>query len=233
MTAEGIQAVAALVQALGWPLLVLFLVLYFGTPLKKFLMDLSEFSFKAGASGLEATAKSKQIQAAAFLGAASAKADVDKSPDAGKASAEDKAQQIAAVVSQAVQPRSIRRLAESSVLWVDDNPANNVNERKALEALGIRLRLSSSTDDALDKLGRATYDVIVTDMSRPPDHQAGFTLLEAVRRTGSRTPVVIYAGYNTPELKAQARSKGAFGCTNDPQDLFQLVLNAAQTTVDR
>lgn len=228
MTAEQIQAVAALVQALGWPLLVLFLVLYFGTPLKKFLMDLSEFSFKAGASGLEATAKSKQIQAAALLGAASAKTEADTSPDAGQAPAEDKAQQIAAVVSQAVQPRSIRRLAGSSVLWVDDNPANNVNERRALEALGIRITLGSSTDDALEKLRRSSFDAIVTDMSRPPDHQAGFTLMDAIKGLGNRTPVVIYAARNTAELKAQARSKGAYGCTNDPQDLFQLVLTAIQ-----
>ena len=227
MTAEDIQAIAALIQALGWPLLVLFLVLYFGDPLKKFLMDLSEFSFKAGASGLEATAKSKQIQAAALLGAASAKSDVDRAVD--QTSPEDRASQIAAAVSQAVQPRSIRRLAESTVLWVDDNPANNVNERRALEALGIRITLSSSTDDALEKLRRTRFDAIVTDMSRPPDHQAGFTLIDASRGLGNRAPVVIYAARNTPELKMEARAKGAYGCTNDPQDLFQFVVTAIQT----
>ena len=69
---KRIEAIGSLVQALGWPLLVLFLILYFGAPLKKFLSDIGEFTFKAGASGLEATAKRQQIESAAWLSAASA-----------------------------------------------------------------------------------------------------------------------------------------------------------------
>jgi hypothetical protein len=62
-----IEVIVALVQALSWPLIVLFILIYFGNPLKKFLSDIGEFTFKAGASGLEATAKRQQIEAAALL----------------------------------------------------------------------------------------------------------------------------------------------------------------------
>ena len=221
------EAVASLVQALGWPLLVLFLVLYFGAPLKKFLSDVGEFTFKAGASGLEATAKRQQIEAAALLGAASASKTDDSSGQ--KPPDEDKAREIANVVSQAIKPKGIRRLAEASVLWVDDNPSNNLYERKALEALGIRFTPSTSTNDALEKLRAYKYDVIISDMGRPPDKQAGYTLLAEKQKLGDTTPYIIYAGSNAPEHKAEARHKGAVGSTNDPQELFQLVLGVIQT----
>ncbi len=223
-----IEAIAALIQALGWPLLVLFLVIYFGAPLKKFLSDVGEFTFKAGTSGLEATAKRQQIEAAALLGAASATKPTEPSgtrtpPD------EEKAKEIANVISQSVKPNSLRRLAEASVLWVDDTPTNNLYERKSLEALGIHFTISTSTEDALEKLRSYKYDVIISDMSRPPDKQAGYTLLAEKQKLGDKTPYIIYAGSNLPEYKAQARQKGAIGSTNNPQELFQLVLSAIQS----
>ncbi len=223
-----IEAIAALIQALGWPLLVLFLAIYFGAPLKKFLSDVGEFTFKAGASGLEATAKRQQIEAAALLGAASATKPNESSgsktpPD------EEKAKEIANVISQSVKPNSLRRLAEASVLWVDDNPTNNLYERKSLEALGIHFTISTSTEDALEKLRSYKYDVIISDMGRPSDKQAGYTLLAEKQRLGDKTPYIIYAGSSLPEHKVEARQKGAIGSTNNPQELFQLVLGTIQS----
>lgn len=224
-----IEAVAALIQALGWPLLVLFLAIYFGAPLKKFLSDVGEFTFKAGTSGLEATAKRQQIEAAALLGAASATKPGDSSgtktpPD------EAKAKEIANVISQSVKPNSLRRLAEASVLWVDDNPTNNLYERKSLEALGIHFTISPSTEDALEKLRSYKYDVIISDMGRGLDRKAGYTLLAAKQKLGDKTPYIIYAGSNLQEQKVEARQKGAIGSTNNPQELFQLVLGAIQSS---
>jgi len=55
-----------LLRALLWPLLLLFVILYFGKPLQRFVNDLGEFTFRA--PGLEATAKRQQIEAATLLG---------------------------------------------------------------------------------------------------------------------------------------------------------------------
>lgn len=221
-----IEVFVTFVQAVIWPLLVVFLVFYFRTPLRKFLNDLSEFDFSAGPSGLKATAK-KHFEAAALLGAASAKSN--DTSDSKQISDEGQARKIADVVSRAVEPKAVRRLAEASVLWVDDNPSNNFYERKALEALGLHFTLSPSTDDALEKIRLNKYDVIISDMGRPPDTQAGYTLLAEKRKLGDTGPFIIYAGSNKPEHKMEARQKGAFGTTNDPQELFQLVLSAIQS----
>jgi CheY-like chemotaxis protein len=224
------EALASLVQALGWPLLVLLALIYFGAPLKKFLRDVSEFTFRAGASGLEATAKRQQIEAAAMLGAASTKpgpSATDKPvPD------EEKAREIASVVNQTVKPGLVRRLGEASILWVDDIPSNNVYERRALEALGIRFTLSTYTEDALEKIRLNRYDVIISDMGRPSDRRAGYTLLEEKQKLGDKAPFIIYSTSNRPEHKTEARRRGAFGNTSDPQELFQLVLSAIQVTED-
>lgn len=212
-----------LVQACIWPLLLLFILLFLSAPLKKFMQNMSEFTLKAGTSGIEATAKRQQIEAAALLGAAAANQSKDQ-----QGSSEDQARQIATTVSNAVDTLSERKLSRTHILWVDDRPSNNAYERKAMETLGIRFTLSISTEDALEKARSGNFDLIISDMGRPPDPKAGYTLLEALRREHITTPFIIYAGSNTPEHQAETKRRGGFGTTNNPQELIQLVIDAIQ-----
>jgi CheY-like chemotaxis protein len=216
------KLIVELLRVVIWPLIALFVLLYFGKSLRQFVNSLGEFSFKA--AGVEATAKRQQIEAAALLGAASASRATSTAGDQ-KIAGED-ANDIARVVAEAVTPRNARRLTDARVLWVDDRPENNVNERRALEILGIRFTLSTSSEDALEKIRLARFDAIVSDMSRPPDQTAGYTLLDELRKNGDRTPFIIYAGSDLPEHKIEARKHGALGSTNRAQELFQLVLSA-------
>jgi CheY-like chemotaxis protein len=95
----------------------------------------------------------------------------------------------------------------------------------ALEALGIRFVLSTSTEDAVRTLQTGHYDLIISDMGRPPDSRAGYTLLTRVRdELRLNTPYLIYAGSNAPEHDAEARKCGANGSTGNPRDLFQRVV---------
>jgi CheY-like chemotaxis protein len=165
----------------------------------------------------------QQIVAAAALGAAIAK---NPSADEGPEKIAEEAKAVAGVLAEASTPESMRRFGEATILWVDDRPANNVYERQAMEALGLRFVLSTSTEDALDKVRRQTFDAIISDMGRPPDGRAGYTLLDALRSQGDQTPFIIYAGSRAPEHVAESRRHGALGCTNRPQELIQLVLSA-------
>jgi hypothetical protein len=63
-------------------------------------------------------------------------------------------------------------------------------------------------------------------MGRPPDPRAGYTLLDALRSRGDRTPFIIYAGSRAPEHVAESRRHGALGCTNRPQEVIEMVLEA-------
>ena len=92
--------------------------------------------------------------------------------------------------------------------------------------MGVRVTISTSTADALETIGKMKFDAIISDMGRPPDTQAGYTLLDELRRRGVKTPFVIYAGSNLPEHKQMARERGAQGSTNRPQELLDLVVSA-------
>lgn len=224
-----IQAIVPLIQALIWPLLILFILIYLGTPLKKFMESIGEFTFKAGTSGLEATAKRQQIEAAAALGAAEA----NKAGTSANKQAPDteKVQDIVKAVSQTITSKTTRKLDNTVLLWVDDSPLYQAYERQSLEALGIRCSISTSTDQALEKLRlhKDTYNVVISNMGRPPDNQAGYTLLEGMKKLKLNIPFIIYArGGSTPEHQAEAHQKGAFGSTDKADELFQLVVSAIQ-----
>ena len=88
-----------------WPLILLFVLLYFGKPLQQFANNMREFTFKA--PEVEATAKRQQIEVATLLGAATAR---QSTPSDGQ--------------------QTVGKHAGGD-LWVDDRPENNIFERRA------------------------------------------------------------------------------------------------------
>ena len=221
-----LDAVTKLAAALAWPVLVGFVLIRFGPALKDFFEGLGEFSFKGG--GFEASAKRKQAEAVAALAAAAASRP---EPGATPASTAQDARDVAELVAEAITPRVLRKAGKATILWVDDRPDNNVYERQSLEAIGVSFVLALSTDDALQKLKGQRFDAIISDMGRPPDPRAGYTLLDTLRASGNATPYIIYAGSNAPEYKAEARKHGALGCTNRAAELFQYVVSALRLVV--
>jgi CheY-like chemotaxis protein len=109
------------------------------------------------------------------------------------------------------------------ILWVDDRPDNNIYERRAFEPLGITFTLASSTDEALQVLSKRKFGAILSDMGRKEGPREGYVLLDALRQRGDRTPFIIYAGSNSPKHRREAETHGAQGCTNNAQELFQMV----------
>ena len=60
------------------------------------------------------------------------------------------------------------------------------------------------------------------------NHKAGYDLLDKLREELNIVPpFIIYAGWNAPS-PAEAKQRGAFGSTSDPQELLQLVSRAVQ-----
>jgi CheY-like chemotaxis protein len=220
---DAIKVLDAITRLLGvaiWPALLLFVLIRFGSALREFIANLAEVSFKG--AGFEASAKRKQADAAASLVAAAvARPEDGADPEATARNAREAAE----VVAEVATPRVIRRAGRSTVLWVDDRPDNNVHERQALEALGVTFILAASTEQALVKLKQQSFDAIISDMDRPPDSRAGYTLLGEVRTAGIQTPYIIYAGSRSPEHQAEAKRRSAIGCTNRPNELFEMVLS--------
>ena len=220
-TIKLIEALSKLLGVVAWPAVVLFILIRFNNPLRDLLSGIGEVSLKG--AGFEASAKRKQAEATAALAAAESTRDVELAIP-GDASRDVRS--AASFVSQVATPRVLRRISGKSILWVDDNPSNNIYPRQAFEAVGIGVTTALSTDEAIEKLGRQRFDVIISDMGRPPDDRAGYTLVDYLRRNGDLTPFVIYAGSRSPEHQSESRRHGAIGCTNRPDELFELVLSA-------
>ena len=220
--AKLLDAAANLLGVLIWPAVIAYGFVRFAPNVGDFVSSLGEISLKG--TGFEASAKRRQNEAAAALAAASVSRPEEGNTPEMVANAAKEAVQLVGDIS----PRNLRRIDDSRVLWVDDNPDNNAYERQALEALGMRFVLSISTDDALDKVRTQKFDVIISDMGRPPDPRAGYSLLDKLRALGDRTPFIIYAGSRSPEHQAEARRRGAVGCTNRATELFAMVLSALE-----
>jgi CheY-like chemotaxis protein len=112
------------------------------------------------------------------------------------------------------------------ILWVDDRPENNTYERQAFEAMGLRFTLALSTHEAFEKLAQAKFAAIISDMGRREGPREGYVLLDRLRKEGDHTPLFFYASSNAPDHKRETREHGGQGCTNNAEELFEMVTRA-------
>jgi CheY-like chemotaxis protein len=131
----------------------------------------------------------------------------------------------AEVPQSAVSP-SLPPLSGVRILWVDDQPDNNRNERQLFEQQGASVSISTSTNDALGTLEAQRYDVIISDMARRLERRAGYTLLERLRERGDQTPFIIYSNSSSAAQQRELRARGGLGRANNYAGLLELVLQA-------
>lgn len=112
------------------------------------------------------------------------------------------------------------------VLWVDDQPKNNLFERQAFEAVGIKFLLANSTSEALELLEKTKFGAIISDMARIEGAKEGYVLLDEIRARRDETPLFFYSSSNDYKHKLETEEHGGQGSTNNAQDLFQMVMKA-------
>jgi CheY-like chemotaxis protein len=134
-----------------------------------------------------------------------------------------------AAIDRANAHRSVFEGAE--ILWVDDRPSNNRNEARMLRSFGALVTFAATTDEASRALQTAAeqhqpFDLILSDISRDlpaPDPTAGLTMLPPLRHAGFHQPVIYYVGRPNADAGVPA---GAFGVTNRPDQLLELIIDA-------
>jgi hypothetical protein len=135
-------------------------------------------------------------------------------------------------VSDAARTRVLRRATRdvattdgARILWVDDTPDGNLPERKLIRSLGIMIDLAHTSEEGIDALGRADYDLIISNMSRGGNADEGARFLARVRAAGRLEPVVFYILNLDP---SRGTPGDAVGITNRPDDLVHLVLDGLE-----
>jgi CheY-like chemotaxis protein len=211
----GLTAVAGALGTFVWPATVVVVLAMFRDPLRGFLTNLQNATVKAGGAEVTLTARAE---------AAVVAATVDKS-GSGATRPDDieRAIRSTRATTTALPPSG---LLGRTALWVDDKPDNNRHEREALTALGLGITTCTSSDQALGLLATRSFDVVISDLSRPEGRRAGLDLLAALRKTGNQVPYIVYAGSASASDVADATSTGAFGYTADPSTLLRLVTSA-------
>jgi CheY-like chemotaxis protein len=197
-----------IIPSILWFLLLLVVVILFYKPIREDVIP-HLTGFKA--LGVELSFVKEFIDAAIDLAEKSPQWKVEVSP-------QDKER----VLRRARQHLDL--LADALILWVDDHPENNLNERKMFRQLKAEVDTAKSTEEALSMLRRGNYDLVLSDISRGDDASAGLKLVAQLYQE-KPTPVIFYIGVIDP---AKGVPPYTFGVTNRPDELLHLTLDALE-----
>jgi CheY-like chemotaxis protein len=163
----------------------------------------------------------KAARAAANLSIATA-----QSPSGRQGIDKDGIDQIVDAVQTAMQSPSDGSIDwDDQILWVDDRPRANANERRAFEAYGIHFSQAVNTQQALDLLNGENFIAIISDMARAEGEQEGLVLIDEVRKFDRKTPIFIYSTPKSDPEIAEIKRRGAQAVVTDPRDLFKTVVD--------
>ena len=116
--------------------------------------------------------------------------------------------------------RSVELMRDARILWVDDEPENNRLEVSLFEEAGARVDIATTSEAALGALQRTRYDVILSDIARGDEGDAGLVLAGRLASDGRSPPLIFYVD-NVQKPVPPA----AFGITRRPDELLHLVLD--------
>jgi CheY-like chemotaxis protein len=217
---ELIKQVGQLLHSALFIAVGLFLILRFRGAFGDFFRRLSEFSLKTPAGEFSAKAAA---EAGVLLGAAQATQQKEMDQSGAPAPAPEVRPEVLADSIRAAAAAA-PRLRNRSILWVDDHPANNALIARAIAALGVRIDAVKTTEEALTRLQAAHFDLIITDMTRGRDPDAGLDFIQKAKALDPQAKIIVYSSRRASSKFPGAYNLGAVGATSDPTDLFNRVV---------
>ena len=107
------------------------------------------------------------------------------------------------------------------ILLVDDEKEYLDVIKLILESNQFKVQTANSGQDALKKLKKESFDLVITDLIMP--NMTGLELLEKIKEDFSDTEVIIFTGYGSVQNAVDAMKKGAFSYfikSHDPDELI-------------
>jgi CheY-like chemotaxis protein len=165
------------------------------------------------AAGVEFSFVENSIEAAIEFGEKSERWDV-KVPEKDKKAALNRAK------------HHLNTFRNAKILWVDDYPENNRNERRMFRQLKADIDIARNSNDALEMLRCDIYDLVISDIARDDkDDLDGLQFLSELCKTDAGPPVIFYVGV---VQNGKGVPEHAFGITNRPDELLHLSLDALE-----
>jgi len=106
------------------------------------------------------------------------------------------------------------------VLWVDDFPSNNKTIMDVYRHQGVEFDLALDTVQALDSVRKNSYQLIISDISRGSEKDAGICMIQDIKKAGVVAPIFIYASDSIIKIYGKiAKDEGATIITSSARDL--------------
>lgn len=117
-----------------------------------------------------------------------------------------------------------------SILIVDDEKEFASGLSKVLARRGFQVEAALSAEEALELLGRRSFQVALLDVKMPG--QDGLALLKIFQERAPAMAVILMTGHISPEEETSGKAVGAFAYLLKPHpipELVELIQKAAQS----
>ena len=114
-------------------------------------------------------------------------------------------------------------IQRARILWVDDEPQGNRQLVKVLFTLGANVDQAGNTEEALKLLRRHQYDVVVSDIKRQKDGDAGIRMAKRMWDEQIYRWTIFYVTDLKPGIPEHA-----FNITNRPDHLLHFIMDVLE-----
>lgn len=227
---DNVELMLQLLQIFtSWPIILLLIVLIFRRQIGAIIPELSHRLQKATIAG--STFEFSKIAFSAFQDALEEGAEELKGkPDEFVEFVRQLSRKLPETGT--TLPRTEVSLTGQLILWVDDQPMNNLYESSVLRRLGASITFARTTQEALAFVSHAGFDLIISDVHRVEDGHgnlnAGYELLEKLTHQtrpypGTLIPFVFYT--SSVHRINPLRARSARGAADSADELIMLVVN--------
>lgn len=110
------------------------------------------------------------------------------------------------------------------VLWVDDYPSNNEVIIDLFEEMNIQFDIAITTKQGIEMFINNDYNLIITDMGRGKERDAGIKLIQKLNLLHCKVPIVVFASTKAVALyRDQALILGASKVTDSVADIINVI----------
>lgn len=109
------------------------------------------------------------------------------------------------------------------ILITDDDRSIRRVIREILEMEGHNVEEAEDGQEALDRLMKSTYDVLLCDIKMPK--KDGIALLEAIQEEGISVETIVMSGHGSIEMAVKALRLGAYDFIEKPLNLNRILVS--------
>lgn len=116
------------------------------------------------------------------------------------------------------------KVKRNRILWVDDYPINNESVVNLFEDKDIQFDIALTTKQGLELYKNELYDLIITDMGRGDESDAGLSLLKELKSLHCKIPIIVYASHRAIEKYGEESLRlGAYKVTNGIGNIISVI----------